>query len=118
VVPEATRRGVAVIGMKSLAGGKGNLVQKGVCTAEEAHRYALSQPIAALVTGIDSMDILKQNVATARNFKPLEGAELERLFAKVRPVAGDGRFEHFKSTQVFDGPYHQKQHALVVSGMG
>jgi uncharacterized protein len=118
VVPKVNERGAAVIGMKSLAGGKGNLVQKGVCTAEEAHRYALSQPIASLVTGIDSMDVLKQNVATARNFKPLEGAELERLLAKVKPVAGDGRYEHFKSTQVFDGPYHQKQHHLTPQDVG
>ena len=64
------------------------------------------------------MDVLKQNVATARNFKPLDGVELERLLAKVRPVAGDGRYEHFKSTQVFDGPYHRKQHDLDIGGKG
>ncbi len=118
VAPEANRRGTAPIGMKSLGGGKGTLVQKHVCTAEEAHRYALSQPIASLVTGIDSMDILKQNVATARNFKPLAGPELEQLLAKVKGVAGDGRFEQFKSTQVFDGPYHRQQHALTPQDVG
>src|SRR5205807_2080762 len=88
------------------------------CLAEEAHRYALSQPIASLVTGIDSMDVLKKNVATARHFQPLEGAELERLLARVKPEAGDGRHEHFKSTQVFDGPYHQKQHHLSKQDVG
>jgi uncharacterized protein len=118
VIPEALKRDVGVIGMKSLGGGKGHLVQKHVCTAEEAHRYALSQPIASLVTGIDSMDVLKQNVAMARNFKPLAGAELEALLAKVRPLAGDGRFELFKSTQVFDGPYHRQQHALSPQDVG
>jgi aryl-alcohol dehydrogenase-like predicted oxidoreductase len=118
VVPAANKQGTAVIGMKSLGGGKGELVQKGVCTAEEAHRYALSQAIAALVTGIDSMDVLKQNVATARNFKPLEGEELQRLLAKVKPHAGDGRHEHFKSTQKFDSPYHQKQHQLTAQEIG
>jgi uncharacterized protein len=118
VVPEANRRGVAPLGMKSLGGGQGMIVQKGVCTAEEAHRYALSQPIASLVVGMESMDDLKKNVATARNFKPLEGAELERLLAKVKPVAGDGRYEQFKSTQVFDGPVHQRQHELAVQGTG
>jgi aryl-alcohol dehydrogenase-like predicted oxidoreductase len=118
VVPEANRRGTAVLGMKSLAGGTGTLVEKGICTAEEAHRFALSQPIASLVTGIDSMDILKKNVATGRAFKPLEGTELERVLAKVKPVAGDGRFEHFKSTQKFDGPYHQKQHHLTAQDVG
>jgi uncharacterized protein len=118
VLPAATRLGTAVLGMKSLGGGHGEFVQKKVCTAEEAHRYALSQPIAALVTGIDSMEVLKQNVATARNFKPLDSQELEALLAKVKPEAGDGRHEHFKSTQKFDSPYHQKQHHLTKEEIG
>jgi hypothetical protein len=84
-----------------------------VCTVAEALRYALSQPIAALVSGIDSMDVLKQNVAIARNFKPLGDGELKALLARVKPFAGDGRHERFKSTQFFDGVYHQKQHGLT-----
>src|SRR4051794_15584484 len=110
VVPEANKRGIAPIGMKSLGGGdshKGRLVVKNVCTVEEALRYALSQPIAALVSGIDSLEVLKQNVAIARAFKPLAGEERQQLLAKVKPHAGDGRHERFKSTQLFDGPYHQ-----------
>jgi predicted aldo/keto reductase-like oxidoreductase len=118
VVPEATRRGAAVIGMKSLGGGKGRFVLQNVCTAEEAIRYALAQPIASLVTGIDSMEVLKKNVAIARNPQPLEGEELERLLAKVKPVAGDGRHEQFKSTQTFDGPYHRQQHGLTEKDVG
>jgi predicted aldo/keto reductase-like oxidoreductase len=116
VVPEANQRGIGVIGMKSLGGGadhKGRFIVENVCTVEEARHYALSQPIASLVVGIDSMEVLKQDLATARSFKPLAGAELDRLLAKVKPVAGDGRHERFKSTQFFDGPYHQKQHGLT-----
>jgi uncharacterized protein len=118
VLPEATRPATAVIGMKSLGGGRGEFVQKKICSAEDAHRDALSQGIATLVTGIDSMDVLKHNIATARNFKPLEGQELDALLAKVKPEAGDGRHEHFKSTQKFDSPYHQKQHHLTATDIG
>jgi predicted aldo/keto reductase-like oxidoreductase len=116
VVPEANKRGIAPIGMKSLGGGdshKGRLIVAKVCTVEEALRYALSQPIASLVSGIDSMDVLKQNVAIARSFKPLTESEKDALLAKVKPVAGDGRHERFKSTQAFDGPHHQKQHEFT-----
>jgi uncharacterized protein len=112
VIPAAAKQGTAVIGMKTLGGGKGKFVTDGVCTAEEAHRFALSQPVVAIVTGIDSMDVLKKNLATARNFKPLQGEELDRLLAKVKPHAGDGRHELFKSTVTFDGPFHQKQHGF------
>jgi predicted aldo/keto reductase-like oxidoreductase len=116
VVPEARKRGIAPIGMKSLGGGanhKGRLVTEKVCTVEEARRYALSQPIATLVVGIDSMKVLKQDLAVARNFKPMPKEELMKLVTRVKPVAGDGRHERFKSTQFYDGPYHQKQHGLT-----
>ena len=116
VVPQANRKGVAVIGMKSLGGGsnhRGRLVVEKVCTAQEARAYALSQEIASLVVGIDSMEVLRQDLATARDFKPLGKAALQKLVARVKPVAGDGRHERFKSTQFFDGPYHQKQHGLT-----
>jgi predicted aldo/keto reductase-like oxidoreductase len=116
VVPEVNQRGVAPIAMKSLGGGsdhKGRLVVAGVCTVEQARRYALSQPVASLVCGIDSMEVLKQDLAIARSFKALSGEELAALLAQVKPVAGDGRHERFKSTQLFDGIYHQKQHGLT-----
>jgi predicted aldo/keto reductase-like oxidoreductase len=116
VVPEANKHGVGVIGMKSLGGGsdgKGRLVTAGVCSVEEALTYALSQAIAALVVGIDSMRVLEQDLRIAREFKPLDEGALKALVAKVKDAAGDGRHERFKSTQVFDGPYHQKQHGFM-----
>ena len=116
VVPEANRRGVAPIGMKSLGGGRdrqGRFVAAGVCTAAEARRYALSQDIASLVCGIDSMEVLKQDIGLARDFKRLSEEELDQLRNKVKAVAGDGRHERFKSTQMFDGPYHRQQHGLT-----
>jgi aryl-alcohol dehydrogenase-like predicted oxidoreductase len=116
VVPEANKRGAGVIGMKSLGGGsdgKGRFITAKVCTAEEARHYALSQAIASLVVGIDSMKVLEQDLRAARTFKPLTPAALKALTDRVKVVAGDGRHERFKSTQLFDGPYHQKQHGLT-----
>jgi predicted aldo/keto reductase-like oxidoreductase len=98
--------------MKTLGGGKGKIVQDGVATAEECLRFALSQDVCTVVSGMDSMDVLKKNIATARNFQPMEGDELQRLLAKVKPHAGDGRHERFKSTIDFEGVYHRKQHAF------
>src|SRR5438105_10107210 len=116
VVPQARQRKVGVIGMKSLGGGangKGRFPTAGVCTVEEALTYSLSQDIDTLVVGIDSMKVLEQDLKIARAFQPVKGAALEKLVAKVKDVAGDGRHERFKSTQFFDGIYHQKQHGLT-----
>ena len=120
VCPAAEKQGTGVIGMKSLGGGaKGNgggkIVKEGVATVEECLRFALGQPIASLVSGIDSMDVLKQNLKVARDFKPLQGEELEKLLAKVKPQATDGRHELFKSSMTFDGPYHRQQHGFAVA---
>lgn len=112
LIPAAKKQNTAVIGMKSLGGGDGKIVKAGVATAEECIRFALSQDVASVVSGMDSMEVLKKNVAIARNFKPLEGEELQKLLAKVKPQAGDGRHERFKSSMDFDGPYHRKQHGF------
>lgn len=113
VIPAAERHGAAVIGMKTLGGGKGKFVQDKVCTAEEAIRFALGQPVSTVVVGIDSMDVLKKDLDIVRNFKPLAADERDALLAKVKTHAGDGRHERFKSTPDFDGPYHQRQHGFA-----
>ena len=114
----ATSSGIGVIGMKSLGGGsdgKGRLRRRQASAPPRRRiRFALSQDIASLVVGIDSMEVLKQDLAhrPRRSSRSTE-AELKKLLAKVKAVAGDGRHERFKSTQLFDGPYHQKQHGLT-----
>jgi aryl-alcohol dehydrogenase-like predicted oxidoreductase len=118
LIPAAKKQGTAVIGMKTLGGGEGKLVKEGVCTAEEAHRFALSQDVASIVVGMVSMDELRKNVATARAFKPVAGEELDKLLAKVKPQAGDGRHELFKSSMTYDGPYHRKQHGFEAQAPG
>ena len=116
VVPVCLQKNVGVIGMKSLAGGspRGRIPTATTVTAQECIRYALSLPITALVVGIQSMEDLKQDVGIARGFKPMPDAERNKLLARVREEAGDGRHELFKSTQTFDGVWHRKQHNFAV----
>jgi predicted aldo/keto reductase-like oxidoreductase len=114
VVPECLRRNVGVIGMKGYGGShpKGIMEGSGL-TAEECYRYALSLPVAAQVVGLTTFEHLKQATALARTFRPLADDEKARLVARVKDVAGDGRFELFKSSQSFDGPYHRRQHGFT-----
>jgi aryl-alcohol dehydrogenase-like predicted oxidoreductase len=116
VIPVCLERGIGVIGMKSLAGGypRGRLPQEGIATAEECIRYALSLEISSLVCGIVTMEDLEQDIRIARNFKPMTASEMDALRARVRDEATDGRHELFKSTKVFDGPHHRKQHGFSV----
>jgi hypothetical protein len=66
------------------------------------------------VVGITSLEQLKENAALARTFTPMSEAEKKALLARVRDVAGDGRYELFKSTVTFDGPHHRRQHGFAV----
>jgi predicted aldo/keto reductase-like oxidoreductase len=118
VLPVARRKGAAVLGMKSLGGGgppEGIILQRRKdLTADELIGYALSQPIASLVVGITSMKDLEQDLRIARDWKPMSAGDQQKLLAKVRVEATDGRHELFKSSQDFDGPHHRKQHGFSV----
>lgn len=111
VLPEVNRRGMAAIGMKSLSG-NGEAVKQGIITPQEAIRYAMSLPIATLVSGIDSLDVLRQNLAIARSFQPMTTAEMQALRDRMAQYATDGRFELFKSSKKYDADEGRMQHGF------
>jgi aryl-alcohol dehydrogenase-like predicted oxidoreductase len=111
VLPVLTQRGIAPIGMKSLSG-NAEPVKQGLVTPEEALRYVLSLPIASLVSGIDSREVLRQNLDIVRRFVPMTVAEMQGLRTRVARYAMDGRFELFKSTNRYDGRIGREQHGL------
>ncbi|MFL5244062.1 MAG: aldo/keto reductase [Gemmataceae bacterium] len=111
VLPEVNKRGMAGLGMKSL-GGNGQPILKGVVTVEEALRYAMSLPVATTISGIDSLAVLRQNLAIARGFKPMTREEMEWLRKHCARAAGDGHLELYKSTMKYDGDLGRKQHGL------
>ncbi len=112
VLPALTQRGIAPIGMKSLSG-NAEPIKQSLVTPEEAIRYVLSLPIASLVSGIDSRQVLKQNLDIVRRFTPMTVAEMEMLRTRVAVYARDGRFELFKSTDAYDGLIGREQHGLL-----
>jgi len=109
VLPELQRRGIAALGMKSL-GGDGQPILHGVVGAEEALRYAMSLPVATTISGIDSLAVLRQNVAVARGFVPMPAAEMQALRQRCAPLAADGHLELFKSTKRYDGAVGRAEH--------
>src|SRR5436305_1989250 len=102
VLPEVLQRGMAALGMKSL-GGNGQPITKGVVTVEEALRYAMSLPVATTISGIDSLNVLRQNLKIARDFQPMSPKEMELLERRCAMAADDGHLELYKSTMKYDG---------------
>jgi len=109
VLPEVLRQGIAPLGMKSLGGG-GDAIKRRVVTVSEALRYALSLPVAATVSGIDSLKVLRQNLRIARTFTPMTATEMQALRTRCAADAADGHFELYKTSKKYDGPPGRKQH--------
>ncbi|MBV9997761.1 MAG: aldo/keto reductase [Verrucomicrobia bacterium] len=114
VLPEVNRRGMAALGMKSL-GGSGEMITSGMITPEEGLRYAMSLPVATTISGMDSLAVLEQNLAIARDFNPMEPAEMDALRDRVRTFAADGRYERFKTTKFYDADIGRQQHGYPTS---
>jgi aryl-alcohol dehydrogenase-like predicted oxidoreductase len=111
VLPEANRRGIAVFGMKSL-GGSGEMVKKGGVNVADALRYAMSLPVATTISGMDSPDVLAQNLEILANFTPMTAAEMHALRERCKIDAADGRMELFKTTTMYDGDIGRQQHGF------
>jgi hypothetical protein len=86
------------------------MVKQGSVTATEALRYAMSLPVATTISGIDSLEVLTQNLAVARNFEPFTADEMNRLRERCRSDAADGKLELFKTSTKYDGDEGREQH--------
>ena len=107
VIPVAQKHGMAVLGMKPLSNGA--ILKTKTVTAVEALHYAMSVPVTVTITGCDSMQVLEQALGVARNFKPLDEQQKIAILQKTAPVGMAGKFEAYKSSQIYDGTANNPQ---------
>ena len=109
VCPVAVSKGMAVFGMKSM-GGSGESIVHGALTPTEALSYAMSVPgVSTTISGMDSMEVLDQNLAILKGFKPLSAQQMDELREHGKQFR-DGRYELFKSSVKYDGDLGREQH--------
>lgn len=101
VLPELVRRGIGVLAMKPLAAGE--LLETGSVEAVEALQYVMNLPVDVVITGMESGRDLEQALAAAESFAAMGEDEVAALLERTRPFAGKGRFERYKTTNVYDG---------------
>lgn len=107
VMPRLVRDGVAVLGMKPMANGA--IVREKIATPRECLTYALTLPTSVVITGMDSMAILQQNLEIVRDYGPLDGGKMRELLTRVAGAAAAGKYERFKTASDFDGTAHNPQ---------
>jgi hypothetical protein len=70
----------------------------------------MSLPVTTTITGMESLDVLHQNLAVAQGFQPMSPQEMQALRERVKSEAGDGRFELYKLSLKFDNPEARMAH--------
>lgn len=109
VLPEVIRRGGAVIGTQPLAGG--TIPSCKVVKFDEAFRYTWSLPVSTVLADCAPADFRKA-MKLAATFDPFHPGEMDAVRQKARAVAGDGRYERYKTTQELDGAEGKAAHGF------
>jgi len=91
LLPAANRKGMGVIAMKIPA--RGRIFREGGITGiSQAMTWVLSQPVSTCIIGCDDVAQLEENVAVARDFKPLNSMEMRRIEGLVADYPQEASF--------------------------
>jgi aryl-alcohol dehydrogenase-like predicted oxidoreductase len=114
VLPTAIQKGMAVFSLKSMSG-SGESIVRGALTPTEALSYAMSVPgVSSTVSGMESMEVLDQNLEILRSFKPLAEEQMAALREHGRQFS-DGRYELYKTTVKYESDLGRAQHGFPSS---
>ncbi len=111
-LPRLMKKDVGVLAMKTLGNagllggtrggvkgdpvGTGRAVVPQLVSVRDAHRFALSLPVAAIVAGSNDLKQLGENLDTAKNFLPLTPSERDAMIAACAEQGKTGEMEFYK----------------------
>jgi len=95
VLPEVIKQEIAPLAMKSL-GGNAKSIQDGVLQVSEALSYVWSHPVAALVSGITSLEQLRQNMAVAKAFQAMSADQLAALENRCLKATESDQYQPYR----------------------
>jgi len=108
LLPEAQRKGVAIIGMKVAT--RGRMISSwtpppleeqpermrtplpGTLTIKEALSYNMSLPVSTTILGVDNIAQIEENMQIASQFSPLTQQEMAALEYKTLPIVRQGLY--------------------------
>jgi uncharacterized protein len=103
LLPEAQKRGIAIIGMKvttrsrilsswtpppadQQADERARTAKPGTISIKEALTYNMSLPVSTTIIGVDSVAQIEENVRIASEFTPLSQSQMEDIEFKTLPI--------------------------------
>lgn len=94
VLPEVRKRGLGLIAMKSNA--MGPIAQQGIATVAECLRFTLSHDVDVVVSGVQTVGQLEENVATVKSFQKLSREEIDAILARTAKGPVGVKVERYK----------------------
>lgn len=102
MLPDERRKGLGVLAMKSNA--IGNITKNKVATIPECLRFAWSQDIDTLVSGMETVEQLEENVIACKTFQPMSKQEQRALLARTGQGPLGEKVEPYKKTAANAAP--------------
>ena len=94
VLPEARERGLGVIAMKSNA--MGAIGSQGIAKIEECLRFTLSQRPDTMVSGVETIEQLEQNVGIVKSFQAMSNEEQQTILTRTSKGTTGTAVERYK----------------------
>jgi uncharacterized protein len=94
VMPEARKRGLGLIAMKSNA--MGAIGKQGIAPIEECLRFSLSQQPHTLVSGVETIAQLEQNIGIVKAFEAMTREEMDQILTRTSKGTTGPAVERYK----------------------
>ena len=94
VLPNIRKKGLGLLAMKT--NGFGNITKNRIATIPECLRFAWSQEVDTVVSGVETVGQLEENVLTCKTFKKLSEQEMTTLLERTRQGPHGPDIEQYK----------------------
>lgn len=97
VLPNIRKKGLGLIAMKT--NGMGTIAKASIATIAECLRFAWSQDVDVVVSGVETVEQLEQNVAVLKTFKPMSKREISALLERTKGGPHGTQIERYKKKE-------------------
>ena len=94
VLPNIRKKGLGLLAMKT--NGMGSIGKASIATIAECLRFAWSQDVDVVVSGVETVAQLEQNVAVLKKLKPMSKQEMAALLERTRKGPHGAGIEGYK----------------------
>ncbi|HOK44827.1 MAG TPA: hypothetical protein PLA43_12930 [Bryobacteraceae bacterium] len=93
-LPKARAKGLGRIAMKTNA--IGAITRNKIATIQECLRFAWSQDVDTVVSGVETIEQLEENVLACKTFQAMSAAEMKELLARTAKGPIGPKIENYK----------------------